>query len=55
MTYEGGYVDIKLCRPSYLAAAVERGDDPTRASFVGARVTLDRIGGLAQTVSAITG
>ena len=33
----------------------QRGDDPTRASFLGARVTLDRIGGLSATVGAITG
>jgi hypothetical protein len=54
VTYDGGYVDIKLCSPGYLAAAAERADDPTRASFLGARVTLDRIGGLVQTVNAIT-
>jgi hypothetical protein len=54
VTYAGGYVDVKLCSPGYLAAAVERADDPTRASFLRARVTLDRIGGLAETVNAIT-
>lgn len=37
-TYAGGYVDVKLVSPTYLARAVERGDEPTRASFVGARV-----------------
>ena len=54
VTYEGGYVDIKLCCPRYLAAAAQRGDDPTRASFLGARVTLDRIGGLSAIVETIT-
>ncbi len=54
VTYDGGYVDIKLCSPGYLAAAAGRADDPTRASFLGARVTLDRIDGLAEVVDAIT-
>ena len=36
--YPGAYIDIKLASPRYLAAAIERGDDPTRASFVGARL-----------------
>ena len=35
--YAGGYLDIKLASPRYLAAAIEHGDDPTRASFEGAR------------------
>ncbi|GAA3618147.1 nucleotidyltransferase domain-containing protein [Microlunatus ginsengisoli] len=52
--YEGGYVDIKLCGPAYLADAVQRADDPTRASFVGARVVLDRLGGLPETARAMT-
>jgi hypothetical protein len=54
VTYQGGYVDIKLASPAYLTAAVERADDPTRASFVDARVVLDRVGGLAEVVQAIT-
>lgn len=54
VTYDHGYVDVKLTSPGYLTAAVERADDPTRASFLGARVRLDRIGGLAPTVAAIT-
>jgi hypothetical protein len=53
VSYHGGYVDIKLASPGYLSAAVERADDPTRASFLGARVVLDRTGGLAETVQAI--
>lgn len=52
-TYEGGYVDIKECCPSYLAAAVERGDEPTRASFVGARVAYSLLPDLETTVAAI--
>ncbi len=53
VAYEGGYVDVKLASPRYLAAADERGDDPTRASFDGARVTLDRVGDLAAVVARI--
>jgi hypothetical protein len=48
--YEGGYIDVKLASPSYLRAAVDHGDDPTRASFDGGRVTLDRLGDLEQLV-----
>lgn len=44
VTYPGGYVDIKLASPTYLITAAERGDDPTRASFIGAQVSLDKIG-----------
>ncbi len=53
-TYDGGYVDIKECCPSYLAAAVERGDEPTRASFVGSRVAYTTIADLEQTIASIT-
>ncbi|MGC5224708.1 nucleotidyltransferase domain-containing protein [Micromonospora sp. DT81.3] len=40
--YPGSYIDIKLSSPGYLAAAAEHGDDPTRASFAGARVAYAR-------------
>ena len=50
VAYEGGYVDVKLASPSYLRAAVDHGDDPTRASFDGGRVTLDRVGDVEQLV-----
>ena len=33
VAYEGGYVDVKLASPRYLADAADHGDDPTRASF----------------------
>jgi hypothetical protein len=46
VTYPGGYVDIKLASPGYLTAAIANADDPTRSSFVGARVVLDRTGEL---------
>ena len=38
LDYPGSYIDIKLASPAYLMTAAERGDDPTRASFAGARV-----------------
>ncbi len=53
VTYPGGYVDIKLASPAYLDTAVHGADDPTRASFVGARVALDKVGGIADQVAAI--
>jgi len=54
VTYPGGYVDIKLASPGYLSAAAERADDPTRASFLGARVAFDRIGELPDRIAGIT-
>ncbi|WP_109209043.1 MULTISPECIES: nucleotidyltransferase domain-containing protein [Microbacterium] len=51
--YPGSYIDIKLASPSYLAAAVEKADDPTRASFLGARVAWSALAGLDETVARI--
>jgi len=53
LDYPGSYIDIKLASPSYLATAVERADDPTRASFVGARVAWSAVPGLEETVARI--
>jgi predicted nucleotidyltransferase len=55
VTYDGGYVDVKLASPRYLADAVDHGDDPTRASFDAGRVTLDRLGDLAGLVARMGG
>ncbi|GIF63124.1 hypothetical protein Ais01nite_11590 [Asanoa ishikariensis] len=53
-TYPGGYVDVKLATVAFLNAAAERGDDPVRASFEGARVAWVRDGyDLAAQVAAI--
>ena len=54
VAYDGGYVDVKLASPSYLRAAVDHGDDPTRASFDRGRVTLDRTGELAQLLARMS-
>ncbi|WP_203582420.1 nucleotidyltransferase domain-containing protein [Microbacterium hibisci] len=51
--YPGSYIDIKLASPAYLAAAVDRADDPTRASFLGARVAWSVLEGLDETVARI--
>lgn len=51
--YPGSYIDIKLASPRYLAAAAERGDDPTRASFRGARVAFSRMEGLPELLERI--
>lgn len=48
-----GYVDVKLASMAYLQRAAAHGDDPIRASFVGARVVLDRNGGLASLVGDV--
>ncbi|MCL1883143.1 MAG: nucleotidyltransferase domain-containing protein [Defluviitaleaceae bacterium] len=37
-TYQGGYFDIKYFNKGYLEAAAERGSDPTRNSFIKAKV-----------------
>ena len=52
VTYDS-YVDIKLASPHYLARAAEHGDDPTRASFLGARTIFDRSGAVADTIAKI--
>lgn len=53
VTYPGGYVDIKLASPGYLSSAIERADDPTRASFVGSRVSFDKTGEIAERITRI--
>ena len=53
LDYPGSYIDIKLVSPRYLATAAVRGDDPTRASFAGARIAFSRIDGLADMITAI--
>ncbi len=52
--WPGGYLDIKLVSPTLLARAAADADDPTRASFLDARVVLDRDGGLGERIAAIT-
>ena len=51
-TYDS-YVDIKLASPRYLERAVAYADDPTRASFLGARTVFDRTGSVAATIARI--
>jgi len=51
VSYEGGYVDVKLASPHYLTEAADHGDDPTRASFDAGRVSLDRRGDLTGLVA----
>ncbi len=54
LDYPGSYIDIKLASPSYLLAAVEHADDPTRASFLGARIAFSRKPELESMISRIT-
>ena len=54
VTYDGGYVDVKLASPGYLQAAVDHGDDPTRASFDRGQVTFDRTAGLRELLTRMT-
>jgi predicted nucleotidyltransferase len=52
--YPGSYIDIKLASPAYLETAAEKADDPTRASFLGARVAWSAREGFDEAVSRIT-
>ncbi|NYJ05983.1 nucleotidyltransferase domain-containing protein [Petropleomorpha daqingensis] len=52
-TYEGGYVDVKLATVEFLRRAVEAADDPTRASFLTARVAWSRDPSIEELVAAI--
>lgn len=42
LDYPGSYIDVKLTDLDYLRTAVASGDDPTRASFAGARIAFAR-------------
>ncbi|HWV50703.1 MAG TPA: nucleotidyltransferase domain-containing protein [Microbacterium sp.] len=54
LDYPGSYIDVKLADLDYLRTAVERADDPTRASFAGARVVFSRTDELATLVERIS-
>jgi len=46
-TYEGGYVDGKYVDVDFLRLVAERGSDPARWAFDGARTLFSRVAGLA--------
>lgn len=54
LDYPGSYIDVKLADLDYLRTAVVRGDDPTRASFAGARVVFSRTAEIDELVAAIS-
>ncbi|WP_460798893.1 nucleotidyltransferase domain-containing protein [Microbacterium sp. GXF0217] len=54
LDYPGSYIDVKLASLDYLRTAVKRADDPTRASFAGARVAFSRSDDLAALVERIS-
>ena len=51
-TYDS-YVDIRLASPRYLEWAVAHADDPTRASFLDARIVFDHTRSVAAAVARI--
>ena len=53
-TYEGGYVDGKYVDLAALRLVAERGSDPSRFAYDGARVLFSRIDGLAELIAEIT-
>lgn len=54
VTYEGGYVDGKYVDLDRLRLVAERGSDPSRYAYEGARVLFSRVEGLAELVAEIT-
>ena len=52
VTYDS-YVDVKIASPRYLERAVAHADDPTRASFLDARIVFDHTGSMAAAVAGI--
>lgn len=54
-TYPGGYVDVKVIGPSWLAAAAAHADEPTRSSLRGARVVWTSLPELPSILAAAAG
>lgn len=54
VTYDGGYVDGKYVDLPGLRLVAERGSDPARYGYVGARVLFSREAGLAELLAEIT-
>jgi len=50
--YDDGYIDGKYVSVGYLALVAERGSEPARFAFEGARVLFSRVGGLEQLLAA---
>ena len=53
-TYAGGYVDVKLISPHWLATAPAHADQPTRASLTGAKVAWSRFPDLQNNLDQIS-
>ncbi|MEM8893320.1 MAG: nucleotidyltransferase domain-containing protein [Bacteroidota bacterium] len=52
--YEGGFVDGKIIDMAYLNKVVQKGNEPTRAAFVGAFAAYDKLDNLDSIISSIT-
>lgn len=52
-TYAGGYVDAKYLDTGFLRTVAERGSEPARFAFAGARILFSRISGLEQLIAAV--
>lgn len=52
-TYPGGYVDGKYVDEGFLRSVAERGSDPARYAFDGARILFSRMGGIDAALTAI--
>lgn len=50
--YEGGYIDVKYVSPGYIDLVAQRGSEPARFAFEGARVLFSRIDGLEAQLTA---
>ncbi|MCD9021529.1 nucleotidyltransferase domain-containing protein [Cohnella silvisoli] len=51
--YSGGYIDGKIINIDFLKQAVNRGSEPTRASFIGSTVVFSRISGFEEIIAQI--
>ena len=52
--YEGGYAEAKVVPLSYLEEVAERGNEPARAAFVGARILCSRVPELDRLIERAT-
>lgn len=52
-TYEGGYVDGKYLRLSFLEQVKQNGSEPARFAFAGSQILLSRVDGLSEQLKQI--
>lgn len=53
-TYEGGYIDAKYICTNFMELVAQKGSEPARYAFDGAKVLYSRIDGLEELINRIT-